>query len=311
MNKEIENIILRILQFDSLKVLLINCLNKAISTSIKPVTQNMDKIMDGVRKFHNVVKQNLITEYSIKYWKDYLNQNGKVSLLDISCGVGGDILKWINADISYVFAFDILPDSIKEAIKRYNQSYKGNPNLLEKLNFQVGNVLEPSPQLINELVKFKKTIPNNCFSLVSCQFAFHYFCKDEESIRKVLQFVSSNLCKGGYFIGTTTDSMEIKNRLKGGSNYIVTQNGDTKLVIEGINDNTYKYWLKSPYFDERVDQLKTTDEYYVNFDVIKDIAREYSLKLIKNSQFTNFPPGYTNIQKEISSLNCTFVFQKK
>ena len=45
--------------------------------------------------------------------------------------------------------------------------------------------------------------------LVSCQFAFHYSFESLPQAEQMFANVSSNLCDGGFFIGTTTDANDI------------------------------------------------------------------------------------------------------
>ena len=59
-----------------------------------------------MRDFHNWIKLVLISNVTEFY------KHGKISLLDISTGRGGDLSKWKKAHINHVFAFDISEQSI-------------------------------------------------------------------------------------------------------------------------------------------------------------------------------------------------------
>ena len=67
----------------------------------------------NVRKFHNNVKRSLIKEHMKK------KQTQSNRLLDLACGRGGDIHKWISCGVSDVLAVDGDYGSIEEAQKRY------------------------------------------------------------------------------------------------------------------------------------------------------------------------------------------------
>ena len=65
-----------------------------------------------MRQYHNSIKRQYIHKYT---------QEGKtnVKLLDLACGKGGDLRKWIDSKyIALVRGFDINSDSINEAKRR-------------------------------------------------------------------------------------------------------------------------------------------------------------------------------------------------
>ena len=76
------------------------------------IIQNKNLQIENLRKFHNFIKLNLIVD-SCKI------TNAK-SLLDIACGRGGDLQKWINNknNLQYILAFDSHKESIFSSIKK-------------------------------------------------------------------------------------------------------------------------------------------------------------------------------------------------
>ena len=66
----------------------------------------MTESLEGLRKFHNWIKSQLIFEAQRKTKGD--------CLLDIAVGRGGDIMKWNKAKLKYVTGFDIDSKSIYE-----------------------------------------------------------------------------------------------------------------------------------------------------------------------------------------------------
>jgi 2-polyprenyl-3-methyl-5-hydroxy-6-metoxy-1,4-benzoquinol methylase len=55
-----------------------------------------------LKKFHNKIKRLLIQRFA-----------GSCStLLDLACGRGGDLYKWIDCDIKYVRGYDIAEDEV-------------------------------------------------------------------------------------------------------------------------------------------------------------------------------------------------------
>jgi hypothetical protein len=61
----------------------------------------------GLRDFHNLfVKKILIRNAS---------RNGNI-LIDFACGQGGDLPKWIAANLSFVFGIDIMKNNIENRV---------------------------------------------------------------------------------------------------------------------------------------------------------------------------------------------------
>lgn len=59
-----------------------------------------------VKKFHNQVKRLLLQRFA----------GGKDRLLDLACGRGGDLLKWIDCKLKYVRGYDIAAQEVWLAI---------------------------------------------------------------------------------------------------------------------------------------------------------------------------------------------------
>lgn len=277
-----------------------------------------DYTIDNLRKFHNFIKSNLIIE-SCK------NIDAK-SLLDIACGRGGDIQKWINNKISlkYIVAFDNHKESIYSSIKKGDQfdgaiarflnvkrNFRGK---LPYINFQHGNILD-----INILDKLNKIDSNKIYDIVSCQFALHYFAKDEKSLDHVLSVVSSKLRSGGLFIGTATDGDLIYNILKNGN-----VNIPLLKLIKKNNDN-YLFYIDVEKKVENINRQNyfelqgISSEFYLFKERLEKIALKNNLKLIQYKSFYDWYQIYKKINSfqelniyelVVSFLNFSFVFQK-
>ena len=158
------------------------------------------------------------------------------------------------------------------------------------------------------------------YDVISCQFAFHYFTQNTNTINNVLYLVSSKLKKGGYFIGTATDGDLIHNILKKGNVNIsmldIIHNKDNNYVfnIDALKNNSNK---TQNYF-----QLKgASSEFFIFKNLLKDIALKHNLVLIEYKSFheyyTEFKQKkilYSNLtpyEMIISFLNFSFVFQKQ
>ena len=198
---------------------------------------------DKLRKFHNYVKTTLIESATD-------GKTGK-TLIDFACGKGGDLYKWIHADLSFVFGIDIEDDNIhnKEngACTRYvievvDQISKrdgtkipyalfvtGNSGEHIRATSELGSMTNHTDAMITRSVfglsNEKDDISNmsavvrqqnsgkNGFNISSCQFAIHYMFKDMRTFHTFLRNVSECTKTGGYFIGATYDGKTIYKKL--------------------------------------------------------------------------------------------------
>ena len=290
------------------------------------IIKNNNYNIDNLRKFHNYIKKQLIIENS-------KNINAK-TLLDIASGRGGDMFKWRDSGLHNVIAFDYHSESVeisknrlkeqllfqnKELLKlkqkqeNIKKKYKNenyvlydlkNYKILPNIEYFNLNILEKN---INE--QFNKLKKINLYDIISCQFAFHYFCENNETLNNTLQFISSKLKKGGLFIGTATDGDKIKK---------ILQNNDVDiplLTLLNVNDNSYIFNIKSKnesrktYFELQGESL----EYYLYKENFKSIAKKYNLELIQFKTFNEWYNDSFNLSPHemiISFLNFSFIFIK-
>ena len=128
-----------------------------------------------LKKFHNTIKRELI--------RSFCRSGG--SLLDIACGRGGDLSKW--SDLNYVRGIDISPAEIDEARRRHAESF---PDLA--CEFDVCDTFGTETYTSTKI-----------YDSVTCMFAIQFFCETESMLDTFMHNVSSNLKKGGCFVGTT------------------------------------------------------------------------------------------------------------
>ena len=298
---------------------LIECILSINNNSPKNVREN--SLIYSLRKFHNNIKSTLITNIK-KYYSIETNLN-KFSLLDIAVGRGGDLKKWEFAKINNVTGFDASYESI------YSTD-PNNPGAIERLKNNKLNKNFKVKYFVGDATSGTIKFPYQ-FDFVSCQFALHYFFKDEKSIRNVLKLVSNSLKKGGYFYGTTVDSERLL-KLLGNNQKIENKYYTIEKKFKKNESNPFgkEYLFKlndTIYFDSLEEYSK---EYLVNFDLLNKLASEYSLKPVYIDFFNDFFMTsswaiafndlleYPSFQKyklskeelEITSLYKLFVFKK-
>lgn len=284
------------------------------------ISEKADNI-DNLRKFHNYIKSKLIIN-------GCLEVNAK-SLLDIACGRGGDLQKWLNhrLKLKYILGFDSHTESIYSSIRKgdsfdgaiarfqgIKKSYSGPMGQFPFINFQNLSVLDP-----DILLKLNSIDKNKIYDIVSCQFALHYFSQNTETLSRTLELVSKKLRKGGLFIGTATDGDRI---------FKILQNGNVNIPLltlmkgqEGISNYLFyinmqsKTLTRQNYFELQ----GVSSEYYLFKEKLMNIAKVHNLELV---EYRSFYEHYQDYKKEksfksmsiyemiISFLNFSFVFRK-
>ena len=197
----------------------------------------------ALREFHNLyVKQQLIYKVSRPRYK----------LVDIAVGKAGDLQKWIDSGIEFVFGLDVSKDNIYNpmdgAYVRYlgrmrsenlrlkalfgvadsGQRIMNGAGLKDDMTHKIVDVLYAKGQYASDTDATRAAITTDLgkqmgsyygmmktgFNIVSCQFAFHYFWKSREILHTALRNVSELCALGGYFIGTTYDGMRVHRLLE-------------------------------------------------------------------------------------------------
>lgn len=256
--------------------------------------------IDNLRKFHNWIKLQIITDAKLK-------TQGK-TLLDVAVGRGGDIFKWVKNNFTYVTGIDNDAKSIHEknqfdgAIQRFN---------LMKTQMKVPRcyfwvISATDPDVLNKL----NVKDRNCvYDVVSCQFSFHYFVKD---IDITLNMISKKLKNGGLFIGTTSDGDQIYSELQKNGNI-----STSILNIQKIDESMYNYNLmpgntnRTTYFEFR----GALPEYFVFKETFINKCKEYNLHLVRMNYFHEWYNVYdgkrlSHDEMHASFFNFSFAFKK-
>lgn len=221
-----------------------------------------------MRQFNNWLKSVLIK----------LHTRPGYSVLDLCCGKGGDLQKWVAVGCTQYVASDVADVSVKTAAERYNSLREATfrPVLL------IGDCFEVS------LSKYLQ--PSTMFDIVSCQFAIHYAFESEERTRKLLSNATERLKPGGFFIGTTVDSNVLVRKLRA-VNDVAIQTGVFTVKLDQ-RFSTKKFKKGNPYgfryfftLDQNVEECP---EFLVHFPSFVELALEYDLELVMHCNFHDF-----------------------
>lgn len=238
-----------------------------------------------------------------------------IRLLDLACGRGGDINKWLDCPISYVKGVDFAPKEIEEANKRWEETKRRNRASRLKIEFVVYDQLGINDQPF---------LPQ--FEVVTCMFAVHYFFSTELSAKTFFKTVSDSLVDGGYFMGTFPEGKSILLLLEQKEKY------ESKLLTIEKKWKGKEQCFGSPFLfsiGDTVTEGKSL-EYLVFFNVFIGIASQFNLFPVsdwgnedidrlfkfedKKETFKHFKPDFRNSDislSKASALNVAFVFQKR
>lgn len=223
----------------------------------------------GLRDFHNLyVKKRLIVGAS------KLIESNQKYLIDYAVGKAGDLSKWREAKLDFVYGIDIHRDNIENhvngACARYlneKMKYKYPDKFRPKAAFVSGNseynirdgsafdskttskALEISKAIFGIGSKEKDVLGKGVYELYgygedgfhisSCQFALHYFFKDIPTVHSFVRNIAECTKSNGYFIGTCYDGQTVFNLLQGkekGGKFTVTSSANGAKIAEITKD---------------------------------------------------------------------------
>jgi hypothetical protein len=194
---------------------------------------NSDSNTSGLRDFHNkFVKRRLITGVA----------NRGDTLVDYAVGKAGDLSKWVESHLSFVFGIDISRDNLENnmdgACARYLKKRRESRNMPyalfvqgnSSLNIRDGTALvgnkdkEIAAAVFGNGAKDRSQLGEGVyrqwgkgkegFNISSCQFAIHYFFENKTTFHNFMRNLAECTQIGGYFIGTCYDGKSVFKLLK-------------------------------------------------------------------------------------------------
>jgi mRNA (guanine-N7-)-methyltransferase len=236
----------------------------------------------NLRRFHNYIKELLLDK--AKNIRQQDGYTGRLSLLDISVGKGGDIAKWNRTEIFNVYGLDIDRDSIKEANRRLSE-FKARRTNTKNVELVVKDITKWEPKFNTNVKKWLESVTSqkaHKFDIVSCMFALNYYFIDEKSINNVFKFVSLQLKRNGLFIGVFLDAEKLQNFMKQNkiknkgdiydSDVLYIQNTWGKTTNPILYGSSYNFQIK-----DRGDPnlYQVGEEYLVNYKWLVQLAESH------------------------------------
>ena len=268
-----------------------------------------EKRTRSLRDFHNLfVKRKLILGVA----------NRKDTLIDYAVGKAGDLSKWIQAELGFVFGIDISKDNIHNRLDgacarylTYRKRYHNMPSALF-VNGTSANLIRSGDALstskdkeitaavfgngakdvkqLGEGVYKQYGVGSSGFNISSCQFALHYFWENKRTLHTFLRNIAECTKLNGYFIGTCYDGETVFKLLKD------KNEGESMTIFDGerkMFELTKKYSqtgfmpddtsIGYPIHVYQETINKTFREYLVNFNYLVSAFSDYGLVLMEDS----------------------------
>lgn len=271
--------------------------------------------------FHNSIKSELINQYKGN------------SVVDLACGKGGDLPKFLSAGFTRLLGYDSNRDNIENpvdgAYKRLFKMQRGRSLKYMMLTYDLSKKIDLKAfendgdkhvaQVIHGNVRDIKLhkyqdMARDKFDLVNCQFAIHYFFESESTLDNFLQNVDMYLRDDGYFIGTCLNGHAVKKELQSTNVVKGEKNGVllwdiTKKYTQDLGVN---YGEEIEVFMESIG--KTFKEYLVNLDILTKKLKQMGYSPVEQKSFKDYDKDnkfdMDGSLKKYSHLNTTFVYKK-
>jgi mRNA (guanine-N7-)-methyltransferase len=169
------------------------------------------------------------------------SRSGSLRVLDLACGKGGDLGKWVRRGVSNYVGVDVARGSLHDAARRalrmkgklkrctftcadLGTDVPGRPRLpgrppQELLSWSLGPESDFSRQCDDEpnfqLVQGGGISEKERFDVVSIQFGIHYMMSSQKRASRFFHTVSQLLDVGGNLIVTTVDARVVLEHLMG------------------------------------------------------------------------------------------------
>ena len=271
-------------------------------------------LVRGLQDFHNkYIKRDVL------YSKVLTGYNKNV--LDVACGKGGDMYKWVMGHARRVVGIDVARDNIINpvdgAYRRYMDLLKeGYFRTPPKMVFVVGN---SSRSIVNgsaadsaedrDILRstFGRAEPEGPLpphvqhhfagsfgrgaDVAACMFALHYFFESKETLNGLLDNLADTVNIGGHFIGCCFDGEKVFDLLRGlGRGQTKTGEEDDKLIWSITKEYDADYLSED---DESIGHAidvtfisigMTHREYLVPFRVLQRKLAERGFRLLNPAE---------------------------
>ena len=309
------------------------CGKQDIDTNIKKYLTGLDTyykrpiasahlISGRMNQYHNHIIKDELYKVVIKDVKSK-------SLLELACGQGADLNRWIYNNYVNVLGIDYTLDNITNpkagAYSRYLNSTKkikhktilfaaGDCSKSIRNGKAADNIDPESKALLRHIFErpdknysFIRNFPKT-FNVVSCMFSIHYFFENEEMLDRFIRNVAENLAQNGKFILTFMDKGLVKKVLEKDGK-AVGKDVASEAVIWAI---IRKYNIhQSSVYNQKIDVFientgRLISENLVDLNTLISKLSKYKIHLIETETFQetfNKKLATSTNQRQLDILN--------
>lgn len=228
-----------------------------------------------MRNFNNWLKSVLIGEILEQVRK---TGTGKVSVLDLGCGKGGDLLKWRKGAINHLVCADLAEVSVEQCRSRYDDMKKRS-----HFNEKIFSAQFITADCTKEVLADKLDDADLLFDICSCQFVYHYSFEFEKKADMMLRNACERLKPGGFFIGTTPDAFELVKRLEASDSLSF---GNEVFKVSFQSKGFYPLFGCQYHFS--LEDVVNVPEFLVYFPLFEHMAKRYNMQLVMKQRFSEF-----------------------
>jgi mRNA (guanine-N7-)-methyltransferase len=289
--------------------------DKPKANNIKVIQSNMDQIkypfnlkqlsannpseksapFFNLKRFNNFVKRKML--------EDTIKHSHVKSILDLGCGKGQDLKKYIDNGVKNVTGYDISQGYINEAIRRL-ETYKSSSSLKDlNYSYHVADLRTDKLQL------------DYRSDAVVMNFMIHYLFESEQSFSNLMENILKNISTHGIIIITYLDGEKIRKNLKDKETYFV---GKHFKIQNGQDNKVQKPFGKSIKVSMDNTVASNSDEFLVAEKDLSELFSASGFSVLQKGEFDKFLPEWVekgrnflnNEEQEISTLNKYIVFRK-
>lgn len=291
------------------------CGNQDFNVNIKKYLTGLDVYYKRSISSNNLIssKMNQFHNHIIKsdLYKVSVDTKNK-SLLELACGQGSDLNRWITNNFTKVLGIDYTLDNITNAragaysrllnLKYYNKHYSrilfaaGDCSKSIRTGKASDNIDVESKELLkyifdkNKNAKFDKIgIFPSKFDVVSCMFSIHYFFENEEKLDGFIKNVAENIAEKGKFILTFMDKDLVKKILESDGKAI-GKDSVSNATVWGIIRNPEYNINTSVVYNQKIDVFientgRLISENLVDFNTLKVKLSRFNIQFVESQTF--------------------------
>ncbi|XP_060915843.1 mRNA cap guanine-N7 methyltransferase [Labrus mixtus] len=202
----------------------------------------------------------------------------KISVLDLGCGKGGDLLKWRRGGINHLVCADLAGVSVEQCQSRYEDMKKKS-----HFNEEIFSAQFITADCTKEVLSEQLDDPELMFDICSCQFVYHYSFESEQKADMMLRNACERLKPGGFFIGTTPDAFELVKRLEASDSQSF---GNEVFKVSFQSKGVYPLFGCQYHFS--LEDVVNVPEFLVYFPLFEHMAKRYNMRLVMKQRFSEF-----------------------